>query len=81
MILIEVNVPALDGNYDFECDEQIPGEKLVEEIILLIEEKEKISCKDKRDRYLYIPEQKRFLIMDEKLEKQGIKCGDRFVLV
>lgn len=81
MILIEVQVPALDGSYDFECAKQIQVDKLVKEIISLIEEKEKLPCKDKKERYLYIPEQRRFLKMDEELGKQGVKSGDRLVLV
>lgn len=81
MILIEVNVPALDGSYDFECAKQVQVEKLISEIISLIEEKEKIPCKDREERYLYIPEQRRFLKMDEELERQGVKSGDRLVLV
>lgn len=81
MILLEVQVPALDGSYDFECDKQIQAERLVEEIISLIEEKEKLPCKDRKERYLYIPEQRRFLKMDEELGKQGIKSGDRLVLI
>lgn len=81
MILIEVNVPALDCSYDFECDEQVQVEKLIKEMISLIEEKEKIPCKDRRERYLYIPEQRRFLKMDEELERQGVKSGDRLVLI
>ncbi|MDE7249632.1 MAG: EsaB/YukD family protein [Lachnospiraceae bacterium] len=81
MILIEVQVPALDGSYDFECIEQTRVDKLIEEMISLIEEKEKLPCKDRTERYLYIPEQRRFLKMDEELGKQGIKSGDRLVLI
>lgn len=81
MILIEVQVPALDGSYDFECTELIRVDKLIEEMISLIEEKEKLPCKDRKERYLYIPEQRRFLKMDEELGKQGIKSGDRLVLI
>lgn len=81
MILIEVQVPALAGSYDFECDERTQVEKLIKEIISLIEEKERIPCKDRKERYLYIPGQRRFLKMDEELEKQGVKSGDRLVLI
>lgn len=81
MILIDVQVPALDGSYDFECDEQMQVEKLMEEIISLIEEKEKILCKDKKERCLYVPDQRRFLKMDEGMQKQGIKSGSRLILI
>lgn len=81
MILIEVQVPALAGSYDFECDGRTQVKKLVREMISLIEEREKIPCRDKKERYLYIPEQRRFLKMDEELEKQGIKSGDRLILI
>lgn len=81
MILLEVQVPTLDAGYDFECDKRTQVKRLIGEIISLIEEKEKIPCKDREERYLYVPEQRRFLKMDEELGKQGIKSGDRLVLI
>lgn len=81
MVLVDVQVPALDGSYDFELDEQIRTEKLIGEIISLIEEKERILCRDRKERYLYAPKQKRFLALDEGLAKQGIKSGDGLILI
>lgn len=81
MILIEVHVPALDKSYDFECDEQMSVETLVEEMICLIEEKERVKCRDREGRCLYVTGQRRFLNMETGIEKQGINNGDRLVLV
>ncbi|MCM1126868.1 MAG: EsaB/YukD family protein [Lachnospiraceae bacterium] len=81
MILIEVCVPALDESYDFECDEKTAVETLVEEIISLIEEKEKIPCREREGRCLYVSGQGRFLKGEEGMEKQGINSGDKLILV
>lgn len=80
-MLIDVLVPALDGCYDFEVDGEIPAERLIGEIISLIEEKEKIKCRDRKDRYLYDPKQDCLLKPEENLAGQGIKSGDGLILV
>lgn len=80
-MIIDVLVPALDGCYDFELDGQVAAEKLTEEIISLIEEKERIRCKDRKRRYLYAPELDCLLRPEENLQGQGIKSGDRLILI
>lgn len=80
-MMIDVLIPALDGCYDFELDGEMPAEKVVEEIIALVEKKEKIKCKDRKRRYLYVPEQNRLLKVEDHLLEQGIKSGDRLILV
>ena len=44
--MIDVLIPALDRCYDFELDGEMPAEKVVEEMIALVEKKEKIKYKD-----------------------------------
>lgn len=80
-MLIDVLVPALDSYYDFEIDEETETEKLTKEIILLIEEKEKIKCRDKKRRYLYAPDQDCLLKPEKNLTEQGIKNGDSLILI
>lgn len=80
-MIIDVLIPALDGCYDFEVDGEMAAEKLVGEMIVLIEEKEKIKCKDQKSRYLYAPRQDCLLKPEGSLTGQGIKNGDRLILI
>lgn len=40
-MMIDVLIPALDRCYDFELDGEMPAEKVVEEMIALVEKKKK----------------------------------------
>ena len=81
MILVDVYVPVLDGKYDFELDEEAKTEILISEVISLIEQKEKLGCKMTRNRFFYDLERERMLKQDENLINQGVKSGDRLILV
>lgn len=80
-MLIDVLAPALDSCYDFEIDGRLQTEKAVDEIISLIEKKERIVCKDRKDRYLYASGGECLLEREKSLEEQGIKSGDRLILI
>lgn len=81
MILVDVYVPMLDCRYDFELDEETKTEILIGEVISLIEQKEKLGRKMERDKFFYDLERERMLKWNENLVQQGVKSGDRLVLV
>lgn len=81
MILVDVYVPMLDSKYDLELDEETKTETLVSEVISLIEQKEKPGREIKRDKFFYDLERERMLRQNENLIQQGVKSGDRLILV
>lgn len=81
MILVDVYVPVLDGKYDFELNEETKTEILISEVISLIEQKERLGRKIAKNRFFYDLERERMLKRDENLMKQGVKSGDRLILV
>ena len=81
MILVDVYVPMLDGKYDFELNEETKTEMLIDEVVSLIEQKEKLGCKMERNKFFYDLERERMLKRNENLVRQGVKSGDRLILV
>lgn len=81
MIFVDVYVPVLDSKYDFELDGETKTELLVREVISLIEQKEKLCYKTTRSRYFYDLERECMLKQNENLIQQGVKSGDRLILV
>ncbi len=79
MILVDVQVPALDRVYDFELDEESQTGRLAEEIAALIVGWEKLPESGAMD--LYGVRQETFLRRDETLKGQGVGDGDRLILI
>lgn len=79
MILVDVQVPALDRVYDFELDEDSQTGRLAEEIAALIAAWEKLPESSAMD--LYGVRQETFLRWDETLKEQGVGDGDRLILI
>lgn len=81
MILVEIQVPALDTSYDFELKKEKLTEELLADILALICEQELISCADGRKLQLYSLHQEGLLEKTKSLEQQGIGPGDELILV
>lgn len=81
MIFVDIYVPVLDGKYDFELDGETKTEILVGEVIALIEQKERLDCKTTGKGHFYDLERECMLKQNESLTQQGVKSGDRLVLV
>lgn len=79
MILVDVQVPALDRVYDFELDEDSQTGRLAEEIAALIAAREKIPESGAMN--LYGVRQEALLRRDETLKGQGVGDGDRLILI
>ncbi len=82
MILVDVQVPAMDRVYDFELDEELTAGILVRDIEALVAKQEKAAKgKEGGDRYLYSLRQDGILRQEETLKQQGVHDGDRLILI
>ena len=75
MILVDIEVPALNKAYDFRLDERLCTAQILEEIsVILFQE-------DRKDLLLCSCEQKRILPPDRTLWQAGIGNGARLLLI
>ncbi len=94
MILVEVQVPALNRRYDFELDEESHVGDLTDMVTELIREKEGLtenregqglereSLTRKTEKCcFYVLEQERILAEDETLKQQGVGNGNILYLI
>ncbi|MCM1135541.1 MAG: hypothetical protein NC400_08195 [Clostridium sp.] len=81
MILVDIQVPLLDKIYDFELDEEEQTGKILEEILLLIEQKEGFARRREGKLFLYALRQEGILASEETLKQQGVGDGDRLLLL
>lgn len=81
MIVVDIQVPVLDRIYDFELDEEREVGDLMKEIVSLIEEKESLRPAREKKRYLYAIRRACVLKENERLAEQGIRNGDRLILI
>ena len=77
MILIEIKVPILDENYEFELDENLPVEEWKEDVFTLIERREGREFTERERLFLYDPAQLQVV----NLRIQGIKQGSSLLLL
>lgn len=81
MILVDLQIPVLDRIYDFELDEEKEVKTLIQEIISLIQEKENLKDMGEKQLYLYAVRVGCVIRGDAGLAAQGIKNGDRLILI
>ncbi|NBJ93589.1 hypothetical protein D5281_13545 [bacterium 1xD42-62] len=81
MILVDIQIPALDRVYDFELDEGLTVRVLMQDIQTLVSKQEKIPEREDGDSYLYSLGQERILRQEETLKQQGVQDGDRLILI
>ncbi|MCI8978193.1 EsaB/YukD family protein [Lachnospiraceae bacterium 54-11] len=81
MILVDIQVPVLDKIFDFELDEEACADAVLEEIQELIAGQEGLDCEEPGKMYLYVPGQEGILTGNETLKQQGIRDGDRLILI
>ncbi|MBD5500127.1 MAG: hypothetical protein HDR10_02820 [Lachnospiraceae bacterium] len=81
MILVDIQVPAIDRIYDFELDEEMPVGELIKEVTETIAQKEKMDY-DKDDKmHLYAMWHECMLKDMYSLKSQGIRNGERLILM
>ncbi len=81
MILVDVQIPAMDRVYDFELDEELTAKVAMQDIQMLVSKLEKVSERGKEDSYLYSLRQDSILKREETLKQQGVRDGDRLILI
>lgn len=81
MILVDIQILATDRVFDFELDENSRVDALLEDILSLAAQKDHISCPDPMAVYLYGVEQETVLKKEESLGAQGVRTGDRLILI
>ncbi len=82
MIIVDVNVFILDKLYDFELNEEAKVREVIEEIVHMVEQKEKTAFTgDIGDMVLVDNFRKDILNPDYTLAQQGIDSGWNLSLV
>ncbi len=93
MILVDVQIPAMDRVYDFELDEGLTAGILTQDIETLVLKRENLMNRTaseakqglaenlSRDSFLYSMRQESILKREETLKQQGVRDGDRLILI
>lgn len=81
MILVDVHALQLGEVYDFEVDEDKTADELLGDIVSLICKKENKKQKKEGNYYLYALNKECILRGAISFREQGIRSGERLVLV
>lgn len=82
MITVEVEVPSLGRRYDFELEETVPVEILIREMSEVISQREHCHyVAESGIMGLYVQEYQHKLGPGSTLEQNGIRSGQRLLLV
>lgn len=86
MILVDIQVPVFDRVYDFELDEELSAGELMDDILMLIGREEACcqeACRQGKSAgmSLYAVRQERILDREKALQYQGVRDGDRLLLI
>lgn len=81
MVLLDIQVPAIDRIYDFELDEEIQIGELLKKIVQMIKEKEEIVTDKEEKLYLYAFQSEKVLRESDSLKQQGVKSGETLFLI
>ena len=81
MILVDVHALQLGEVYDFEVDEDKTADELLGDIVSLICKKENKEQKKEGNYYLYALNKECILRGALSFREQGIRSGERLVLV
>lgn len=82
MILTDIYIPAIDSNYDFMLDENVPVHQIMEEIGGMISKKVKEDAPVSLDEFaLYSLDTKLLLDWGKSLHANGIRDGSRLLFV
>ena len=81
MILVDVQALQLGEVYDFEVDEDKTADELLADIVALICKKENKKPQEEGSYYLYAMNRECILAGTLSFREQGIRSGERLVLV
>lgn len=81
MILVDIHIPLLNETCDFELDEEAEICQVLKEVLCIIARKENLSLRDEEHMQLFALEQEDLLDKRGTIKEQGVKAGDRLVLI
>ena len=82
MILVDIYVPSLDENFDFQLDENTQTRFVTDEVEDILGKMVRAEADSYRKRFLLCSfEQQRVLPANQTLKMCGIKNGSRLLLV
>ncbi|MBR3039693.1 MAG: glutamyl-tRNA amidotransferase [Lachnospiraceae bacterium] len=82
MILVDIYVPSVDKVYDFHLNEKSRISIVIDEIAEMIGQKEHSQVVGKTSEFVLCEySKKRVLDKESTLEKQGVKTGEKLLLV
>lgn len=81
MILVDVQALQLGAVYDFEVDEDKTTDELLTDIVALICKKENKKPQEEENYYLYALNKECILEGALSFREQGIRSGERLVLL
>ncbi len=82
MILVDIYVPAVDKTYDFELNENVRIDTVIEELSEMVGQKERSALKGRVDELVLCDKNsERILNRDDSLSSAGITNGGSLILV
>lgn len=81
MILVDVQVLQLGEVYDFELDEEKTVREVLSDVLALICKKEKLHCDLPEEYFLFARNRECILWEEQSLKEQGVRSGERLILV
>ena len=81
MIVVDVLVPVTGKTYDFTIDENVPVQTVTDDIVDLIIQKEGYVNQSGSDMQLFSHEKRSALETWQTLAENGVKNGDKLILV
>ena len=82
MILVDVNIPIIQKNYDFMLEESVNVQAAIDEIVEMVCQKEGfLSIENTAGFNLFLCYSQQFLKNEKSLAENGVVTGDRLILV
>lgn len=82
MIIVDVNIPVVNKDYDFSINEKAPIRLVIEELSEMIAQKEGCSAIKKPEGFILCnSDNQTILDADKTLEAYGIGNGGRLILI
>ncbi len=81
VILVDVEVPAIQQVFDFELDDNASVGEVMKQMVRLITEKEGLKETDAEKMLLYACKHEKILNTDMSFKEQGVWAGQRLMLI
>lgn len=82
MVLVDIYVPSVNNIYDFQLDENVKIETVIDEISDLVEQKERCHIVgNRRELLLCLKKSEQILDKNKTLAEYQVVAGDSMILV